>query len=410
VHTLLSALAIVTACSLAAWIWLVAFQATFWRIDPRLGPDPSAPARAGTVVAVVPARDEEAVLPMTLPSLVAQVDGGLSKVIVVNDGSTDRTAEILAAVAASRGPDQPDLVIVDGEPLPPGWAGKVWAVHQGVAQAGEPAADYLLLTDADILHPPGSLRALVARAQAEDLDLVSVMARLRCSSRAERLLVPAFVYFFAKLYPFRRIGRVGARTAAAAGGCMLVKPAALAAAGGFPAIRAAMIDDVALAKAIKRRGRAGGGRIWLGFSDGVASVRAYPALTDVWKMVARSAFTQLGYSYLAVAGTVVGMILLYGAAVVAIPAGFVGLLAGQESLGSILLGLGVTTVAIMAGSYVPMMRYYGQPRRAALSLPVAAALYTLMTVDSARQYWRGGGGTWKGRSGRVTPAAPRSPS
>lgn len=270
---------------------------------------------------------------------------------------------------------------------PPGWVGKLWAVQHGVAAAG--AADWVLLTDADVAHPPGSLRALVSAGEAARLDAVSLMARLRARSGWEQLLVPAFVYFFAMLYPFRWVDRPSPRHAAAAGGCLLVRRTALERAGGVEAVRDAVIDDVSLARALARAG----GRLWLGFADDVVSVRPYDGLGGLWAMVARSAFTQLRHSTAALAGTVLGLSLVFLVPPVALAT---GLATGRWATAA----GGGAAWALMAGTYLPMQRYYRLPAWRCLTLPVAAALYLGMTVDSARRHWTGRGASWKGRQYR----------
>jgi hopene-associated glycosyltransferase HpnB len=256
-----------------------------------------------------------------------------------------------------------------------------------MAVAREQAApDFFLLTDADIAHRPQSLRTLAAAAVTADLDMVSQMARLRVRTGWERLIVPAFVYFFAQLYPFRRINRPG-RTAAAAGGCVLLRSTAADAAGVPEAIRQSVIDDVALARAVKRSG----GRIWLGLAERVDSVRPYPDLGELWRMVSRSAYAQLRHNPAVLAGTVAGLALIY---LVPPAAAIGGALAGAWPLAA----LGLSAWAVMAGTYLPMLRYYEQPPWLAPLLPYTAALYLLMTVDSAVQHYRGRGAAWKGRT------------
>jgi hopene-associated glycosyltransferase HpnB len=329
---------------------------------------------------LVPARDEAAVLPATLPTLLAQRYPGRLRVVLADDGSTDGTGEVARALGA--GAAVP-LDVVAVPPRPPGWAGKVWAQQQALGAAGD--APWLLLTDADIAHPPGAVAALVAAALADRRDLVSLMARLRVATGWERLVVPAFVYFFAQLYPFRRVA--SGRVAAAAGGCVLLRRAALEAAGGFAAVQDAVIDDVALARAV----HGAGGRLWLGLAEEVRSVRPYPRLADLWQMVARSAYTQLRRSPALLAATVVGLLLVYVAPLATCLAGLAAGVPGAAAAGGL-------AWVLMTASYVPQVRYAGLPPVLALTLPVAAVLYLLMTLDSARRHRSGRGATWKGRT------------
>ncbi|GHG78410.1 glycosyl transferase family 2 [Streptomyces griseocarneus] len=388
----MSVLTWITAGSLAAWAWLLAGQGFFWRTDVRL-PDRAPPARWPDVAVVVPARDEAEVLPSSLPSLLAQDYPGRAEIFLVDDGSTDGTGELARALGREHG-GLPLTVDSPGEPGP-GWTGKLWAVRHGIALArARTDAEYLLLTDADIAHGPDSLRELVAAARTSGLDLVSQMARLRVATGWERLIVPAFVYFFAQLYPFRWVNRPGGRTAAAAGGCVLLRREAAERAGIPDAIRQAVIDDVSLARAVKRAG----GRIWLGLAERVDSVRPYPGLRPLWRMVSRSAYAQLLHSPLLLAGTVAGLTVVYLVPPLAVAAGAAG--------GAVVpLALGAAAWAVMAGTYLPMLRYYRQPPWLAPLLPFTALLYLLMTVDSAVQHYRGRGAAWKGR----TYARPERP-
>ncbi len=370
--------------SLAAWLWLLLFQGWFWRTDVRL-PVSRDPDVWPDVCVVVPARDEASVLPASLPSLLAQDYPGRAEIFLVDDGSTDGTGD-LARELARRQDGLALTVVTPGEP-PSGWTGKLWAVRHGVELARARDPEYLLLTDADIAHAPDSLRRLVAAARTGGFALVSQMARLRVESLWERLVVPAFVYFFAQLYPFRRITRPGSRTAAAAGGCVLLRADAAARARIPDAVRHAVIDDVAVARAVKRSG----GRVWLGLADGVDSVRPYPRLRDLWRMVSRSAYAQLRHSPLLLVGTVAGLVLVY---LVPPAAGAVGAAAGSVPCAL----LGAAAWLVMTGTYVPMLRYCRQPLWLAPLLPVTAFLYLLMTVDSAVQHRRGRGAAWKGRT------------
>ncbi|MFE6940577.1 glycosyltransferase [Streptomyces chartreusis] len=379
-----SAFAWTAAGSLAAWLWLLLCQGFFWRTDVRL-PQRTRPDEWPSVCVVVPARDEAAVLALSLPSLLAQDYPGRAEIFLIDDGSSDGTGELARELARRHG-GLPLTVDSPGEP-PAGWTGKLWAVRHGIGLARAREPEYLLLTDADIAHAPDSLRELVAAARSGGFDAVSQMARLRVESLWERLVVPAFVYFFAQLYPFRRIGRKGSRTAAAAGGCVLLRAEAAERARIPDAIRHAVIDDVALARAVKR----GGGHIWLGLAERVDSVRPYPRLGDLWRMVSRSAYAQLRHNPVVLAGTVAGLALVYLVPPVALVAG----LAGGDTVTAACGGL---AWLVMTGTYVPMLRYYGQPLWLAPLLPFTAFLYLLMTVDSAVQHYRGRGAAWKGRT------------
>ncbi|UJA12300.1 glycosyltransferase [Streptomyces collinus] len=299
-----SALVWITVVSLAAWGWLLLCQGFFWRTDVRL-PGRRDPDPWPSVCVVVPARDEAAVLPASLPSLLAQDYPGRAEIFLVDDGSTDGTGALARELSRRHG-GLPLTVGSPGEP-PAGWTGKLWAVRHGIGLARARDPEYLLLTDADIAHAPDSLRELVAAARTGGFDVVSQMARLRVQSLWERLVVPAFVYFFAQLYPFRWIGRRGSRTAAAAGGCVLLRAETAGRARIPDAIRHAVIDDVALARAVK----AVGGHVWLGLADRVDSVRPYPRLGDLWRMVSRSAYAQLRHNPLLLLGTVAGLALVY---------------------------------------------------------------------------------------------------
>ncbi|MEU1498293.1 glycosyltransferase [Streptomyces sp. NPDC005732] len=370
--------------SLTVWLWLLLGQGFFWRTDLRLPPRRE-PADWPSVCVVVPARDEAGVLPASLPTLLAQDYPGRAEVFLVDDGSSDGTGELARELARAHG-GLPLTVDSPGEP-PAGWTGKLWAVRHGIALARTREPVYLLLTDADIAHAPDSLQTLVAAAHTGGFDLVSQMARLRVESVWERLVVPAFVYFFAQLYPFRWIAVRGGRTAAAAGGCVLLRADAAERARIPDAVRHAVIDDVALARAVKRAG----GHIWLGLAERVDSVRPYPRLRDLWRMVARSAYAQLRHNPLLLLGTVLGLALVYLVPPLALVAGTVVGSTGAAAAGGL-------AWLLMTVTYLPMLRYYRQPRWLAPLLPVTAFLYLLMTVDSAVQHYRGRGAAWKGRT------------
>ncbi len=366
----------------ATWLYLALCRGFYWTTSVRLAPERSL-NEWPSVTVVVPARDEEEVLRRTLPRLLAMDYPGEARVVLVDDRSRDGTGA-LARSLGHRGHSVP-LTVVGGTEPPPNWMGKVWAMEQGRQAAGD--VEYLLLTDADIDHPPTSLRRLVSQAERSHLDMVSLMARLRVANGWERLLVPAFVYFFAQLYPFRWVNRPSGRTAAAAGGCILVRRTALERAGAFESVRSAVIDDVSLGRALKGSGSS----LWLGFADDVSSVRPYDRLADLWDMVARSAFTQLHYSGVLLAGTVLGLLFAF-----AVP---VGAVVGAAVAGSVTAGLmGAAAWLVMAVTYAPVLVYYGVSPLSALLLPLTACLYAAMTVDSARRHWSGSGVAWKGRS------------
>src|SRR5580658_6803313 len=357
-------------------------------------------------------------LPATLATLLGQDYPGALSVILVDDCSSDGTAEIAAEIGRASGrplrvipgvPPSRDSGPSPGSGLSPGsgpspdvgsWAGKVWAMAQGLGAAGIPAAEapgpgYVLFTDADIAWDAGALRGLVGAAQEDDRDLLSQMALLRAATPWERIVVPAFVYFFAQLYPFRRVNVPGSRTAAAAGGCMLVRREALHRSGGLAPIRGALIDDVALGRMIKREG----GRCWLGLSTRVVSVRPYPRLAHLWQMVARSAYTQLNYSPPLLLGTVIGLLFLYVLPPAGAIAGLAALVAGAAAGPAALAALaGLAGWALMSLTYLPMLRLYRLSPLRAPGLPLIALLYAAMTVDSARRHYAGRGGEWKGRT------------
>jgi len=364
-------LAALSALSAVIWLWLLAFRGGFWRDGPYL-PDAPAPAEWPEVVAVVPARNEAESIGCTVGGLLSQDYPGTLSMIVVDDRSEDTTA----AEARAAGGDR--LQLVSGTPLPAGWTGKMWAVSQGIA-AASPSAKYIWLTDADIAHGPGVLRELVTAAEQRSLALTSQMVLLRCESTWEKLLIPAFVFFFKKLYPFAWINDSANHTAGAAGGCMLVRLEILAAAGGIAAIKGEVIDDCALARLLKPLGP-----IWLGLTRRSVSLRRYDTLNEIWAMVARTAFVQLKFSYLLVAGTVLGMALIY----LVPPLAF--LLRGEI--------LGLAGWALMSVAYVPTVRLYGLSVWRAALLPLAALLYTSMTVSSAYRYGTGHGPRWKDRA------------
>jgi hopene-associated glycosyltransferase HpnB len=388
--------AIIIVCVLAsaaalAWLYLLTLHGGFWRTRHRLPPAAAVPESMPSVTALIPARNEAAMLPACLPTLLSQDYRGRFTVIVVDDDSTDGTGKIAAELAAEA--DGSELAVVTARPTPPGWAGKVWAMSEGVANVAE-GTEYVLFTDADIAYAPGTLTRLATAAVSGRYDLVSQMALLASDTPAAKLLIPSFVYFFAQLYPFRRVSSPRSRVAAAAGGCMLARARALAKAGGLAPIKDARIDDVAFGRLLKRAGA----RCWLGFTTDVVSVRRYDRLADVWDMVARSAYTQLGYSLTATAGTVIALGWLYLLAPAAALAGIALLAAGgSTATAAWLAAAGLMGWLFMSVSYTPVLRFYGLSPLRAPSLPLVAGLYAAMTADSARRHLAGRGGAWKGR-------------
>jgi hopene-associated glycosyltransferase HpnB len=380
--------------TLAIWLYLIVGRGGFWRGLERDDIDQPAaqPERRPSVVAVVPARDEVDVAPRSIASLLAQDYPANFSIILVDDNSQDGTAAAVRLAVQQASEASGRLTILAGAPVAPGWTGKLWAVNQGVAHAqalAEPPM-YLLLTDADIVHAPDALRALVARAQAGSLVLTSRMAKLCCASLCERALIPAFVFFFQLLYPFAWVNRRDRKTAAAAGGCMLVERGSLTAAGGIAAIGHHVIDDCALAAKLKAQGP-----IWLGLTDRVVSIRPYAACQDIRRMVARSAYAELKHSPLLLLGTVLGLALTF-------------LVAPLTAM----LGTGIARLAalgtwgLMALAFWPTLRFYRRSPLWAVLLPAIAAVYMGFTLDSAYQHMRGRGGMWKGRAQALPKGRP----
>ncbi len=371
--------ALVSSATLAAWCWLVLARCGFWRTDQRLRPatgtQPDSAEEWPAVAVVVPARNEADVLPSTLPTLLGQDYPGPCHVFLVDDGSDDGTPGVALEVASVDGSEE-RLTVVAAEPRPQGWSGKVWALAQGVEASRTTVSEYLLFTDADIAHPPDSLASLVRKARAETLNMVSLMAHLRVVTLWDRLLVPAFVYFFGKLYPFRWVNDPRRSTAAAAGGCMLVRRDALDRSGGLESISGALIDDCALARRIKSRSGPSTGKVWLGLSHEVMSVRAYETLRPMWDTVSRTAYAQLDFSAIRLAATVIGMLALYLAPPVATAGGILALVLGRDVLGTWLAASGLGAWTLMAASYLPMLGWYRTSPAFAPLLPVTAFLYT----------------------------------
>jgi hopene-associated glycosyltransferase HpnB len=372
------------AASLAVWIYLLMFRGHFWLARERDGDD-AVPERAHwpSVAVIVPARDEAETIARAIGSVLQQDYPGTFRIYLVDDQSSDGTAAIARALDTTG-----RLTVVSGATPPSGWTGKLWALKQGAAAAEAEQPDYLWFTDADIAHAPDNLRRLVARAEDGGHALVSLMAKLNCESLAERILVPAFVFFFQMLYPFAWVNDPKRKTAAAAGGCMLAKRAALEKAGHIDAIRHEIIDDCALARRMKAQGP-----IWLGLTDRAVSLRAYPKFGDIRRMVARSAYAQLQYSPLLLIGTLLGMIVTYGVPffVAFIDLHLAGVLAAAADL-------------LLIGAYQPMLNFYKRSSIWALALPLVGMTYAVFTLDSAIQYGRGRGGLWKGRVQAISRA------
>ena len=369
------------ALPLLIWLYLLLGRGGFWRVPRRCAPL-AGPAVPRSVVAVIPARDEAAVIGRAVDSLLTQAFAGTLHVVVVDDGSSDDTGGVATAAAAAAGASS-HLTVIRGAPLAPGWTGKLWALSQGLAIATARGPDYLLLTDADIYHGPDNIAALVANADTNARDLVSYMVRLSTATLAERCLMPAFVFFFFKLYPPAWIASARLRTAAAAGGCMLLRPGALASIGGLQSIRAEIIDDCALARAVK----AAGGSIWLGLTRTARSLRTYGSFAEVGRLISRTAFNQLHHSYALLAATLAGLALTY----IAPPL----LLLTRDPATMV---LGAAAWALMTLAFRPMVRFYRLAPLWSACLPAIALFYGGATLHSALQYARGRGGHWKGRA------------
>ncbi len=359
-------LELIGAASLAAWVYLFTVRGAFWQINSPTK-QPPGPTPASSVCVIIPARNEESVVGQAIASLRPW------HVILVDDHSSDRTAAIAAEAGAS---------VIQAGPLPPGWSGKLWALSEGLKHARSLSPDYLLFTDADIVHAPDGVAGLVARAEAEGLDLVSLMVKLRCRSFAETLLIPAFVFFFFMLYPPAWVARRDRRTAAAAGGCILIRPSALDRIDGIESIRGEIIDDCALARAVKRTG----GAIWLGVTEDTESIRDYQTFAEIRSMISRTAFAQLHHSALLLLGTILGMAVVYLAPPL--------LIFTHNPLAAF---FGLAAWILMTIAYSPALRFYGRSVGWAPLLPLIALFYISATFDSARAYWTGRGGMWKDR-------------
>jgi hopene-associated glycosyltransferase HpnB len=379
----------VAVIAVLLWIYLIAARGQFWTASIRDVAWPPAPANWPSVAVVIPARNEASCIGASVRSLLSQDYQGPLSVIVVDDDSNDKTAAVAARVGVQA---ERQLTVMRSRALPSGWTGKLWALKQGiaVAEGRSTPPDYILLTDADIVHAPDTVAWLVAKAKAGGFVLTSLMAKLRCESLAERSHVPAFVYFFQMVFPFSWVGRPGSPTAAAAGGCMLIRADALRICGGIDRVRNALIDDCTLAAMLKSCGP-----VWLGLTDRVRSVRPYDRLADVRQMISRSAYAQLGYSPLLLAATLAGLALVFVAPVL--------LALFAHGLAQ---GLGFAAWLAMALSFQPMLRFYRLSPLWGVALPATALLYACYTLDSAYRHTRRRGGVWKGRVHVNAPSLP----
>jgi hopene-associated glycosyltransferase HpnB len=364
------------------WLYLVVGHGQFWRVKGLVAQEAPLRVIQGPIAVVIPARNEADTIGESVQSLLRQTCADAIHIFLVDDNSTDGTAEV-ARRAAGETSRPSALTIIHGQPLPDGWTGKLWAMQQGIDQALRLHPEFLLLTDADILHSPESVATLIGIAESEGYDLASFMVKLHCRSVPEKLLIPAFVFFFFLLYPPGWIRNPRRKTAGAAGGCILLRPEALARAGGVAEIRGEIIDDCALASRVKR----GSGKLWLGATPDTRSLRAYRRFGEIERMIARTAFNQLRHSLWLLVGTVVGLGLIY-----ILP------LALLVTVTRMLTLLGATAFILMLVTYTPMVRFYKLNALWALTLPVSAAFYMAATVHSAVNYWSGRGGQWKGRT------------
>jgi hopene-associated glycosyltransferase HpnB len=367
---------------LIAWLYLLLGRSFFWLARERDDRDElyTELETWPSVAAIVPARNEASVLARSLTSLLQQNYPGRFRIVLVDDQSTDGTEDIARSFGRTV-----RLEIISGAPRPIGWTGKTWAMNQGIVRSSDDPPDYYWLTDADIAHSPDNLRRLVARAERGELVLTSLMAKLNCTTTVEHSLVPAFVFFFAMLFPFARVNNPRRRPAAAAGGCMLVRRDALEAAAGIQTIRQEIIDDCALARRLKVHGP-----IWLGLTNRAVSLRSYESVGDFREMISRSAYAQLRYSRTALLATMLGMTIIY------VAAPFVAIFAWNNAQ---IAAWG--TWALMFLAYQPMLRFYRLSPLWGFALPLIAAVYAGFTLDSAIQFWRGRGSMWKGRAQAV---------
>jgi hopene-associated glycosyltransferase HpnB len=375
---------ILAGLSLFIWVLLTFFRGAFWQLrafDDDVARHESPPSWP-RVVAIAPARNEAETICRSVESLIAQDYPGEFHVIIVDDHSEDATAALAHRAAEASGAAG-RVTVMQAEPLPPGWTGKLWALEQGVGEAAAFSPEYLWLTDADILHAPDTARRLVARAESQGLEMVSLMVLWHVRTFSERLLIPPFIYFFLKLYPPRWIADAKSRMAGAAGGCILLQKRALDRIGGIAAVRGEVIDDCALARAVK----GSGGKLWMGLTRKSVSLREYATFREIRDLIARTAFTQLEYSTPILLGTVAAMVLTY-----LVP---VALMFHTQTL---VWRMSLAAWALMTITYLPTVRLNGLSPLWAPLLPAAAAFYTYATCLSAVRYWLGRGGQWKGRA------------
>lgn len=377
-------LTIAGVVSLSIWLYLLLFHGRFWRLGPILVPSPRAGTPAARVAVVIPARNEASVVVRSVCSVLRQTGGHSIHVFLVDDSSSDGTGEMAKKAAQAAGKHEM-ITVIQGRPLEPGWSGKLWAVDQGIEQAREFDPEFILLTDADIDHGDDSVSRLVAIARNGNYDLVSVMVKLHCQTFAERALIPAFVFFFFKLYPPVWIADPRRKTAGAAGGSILVRPQALARAGGIAAIRSEVIDDCALARRVKESG----GNVWLGLSSSTQSLRPYGTFAEIGRMISRGAFNQLQHSAAMLLLALAGLAITY-----VLPPALMFSLFWHQVIPSL---LGAASWLLMCVCFLPIVRFYGLSPLWSPALPLIAIFYMSATVHSALRYWSGRGGEWKGR-------------
>lgn len=384
---------------LLTWIWLFFFHGEYWRFrEKTIAEDiDSSEFILPQISVLIPARNEEEVLPETLPSLFEQNYPGKLEIFLVNDNSTDDTRRVATQIAQTHHAGD-NFHLIENKPTPAGWSGKVWALHRGFKRVKQAQPGLVLLTDADIQHSPDSIRQLVSHLILNDLDLVSFMAKLQVETFWEKLLIPSFVYYFSMVFPFKWVNEPKKSTAAAAGGCVLLKKSMLKNAGGFASISDAIIDDCALAKLIKSEG----GSIWLGLSNLVTSIRSYGGLRGVWNMVSRSAFSQLNHSFLLLLGTVLGLVIIFFPPPALLITGVLGVTSPTITSGTLsswgYMGIALISWITMSATFRPIIDIYGLPRYYTLLAPLSGGLYAMMTIDSAYKWLRGDGGSWKGRT------------